>query len=195
MKIIINFLNKIEKIINYRVRNLSFESTLMDHLKYLGKFIPESDNIIITDGYYGEPNVIIIDDDIYSRDLDTSTGPFLFKVPRCEWHVIAAQSDDNEKSLLTIHRDNFSPNDTKKRIYTQRFRMCAMIADADEYYKGNVKERYRGCETWYSYDVDQKKQFAFVYTPGGYCEGVIYQYTNTAKEITALEVKFFFEHH
>jgi hypothetical protein len=144
----------------------------MNHFKYLGKFVPATDNIVITDCDFNYANTFII------------------KVPRDDYHVIVAFNDDDCRSLITIHRDNFSHKDKRNKIYRMYFKESAIFTDMNDFENGKAINRYNMCNADLSFDLDQEKKFAYVHVPKKQCYGGVYQYSNN-NEITALEITLF----
>jgi hypothetical protein len=147
----------------------------MDHFKYLGKFKPESNKIIITDTFMDKPDIIIV------------------KVPKREWRVIAALNTDQSNAMIAIHNDDFQQSDVKKCIGNTFFRTSAIFSDKKFFDNGDLRNLYDKNLEDHNYDstYDIGNRFAYVYSPGGWCEGYIYEYRNEdSNEITSLEINF-----
>jgi hypothetical protein len=146
----------------------------MDHYKYLGVLKPDSDNLAITDA--------------------RNDNPIIIEVSKTKWRIIAALNKDHSKAMIYMHNNKFSLEDKITKIENKYFRceavVCSIQSSLDDAANNYFKDTgtfscEKGCE------LHNSKKFAYIYAPGGWCNGGIYLYRNKdTKEITAVEIRF-----
>lgn len=148
----------------------------MNHIKYLGKFIQQNENIFITCGYLCKKNELIIN------------------IPINEWNVICIINEENTKSSITIQTNKFSMKDSKINIYKDYFRCYAIFSDINFFTSGHLNSSMNeiiDTDPEIDYYLDKENPFTFVSVPQGWSEGNIYKYYNIdTGEITAVQINF-----